>query len=402
MLALVRLCLLLVCLKGSAAEAELTPPHDLFMLTLNTNYTLTWDWDQSAAGSDSATFTVQYAGNHQLKKRNPKWTTVCAETSGRSCDLTRSGLNYLGLYTVRVQTNMNGSHSVWKSLQFCPDKDAAIGPPSKVQLGVSGSTLDIFITDPQNSSNGSMKEQLNKLYYEIVYWEQPKDGKGSTPMTMTTDVTMLTLSKVEPWTRYCVQIRSHDDFYNKSSTFTQPLCTQTEGVVPWWKIFLFFLLSLVSCFLVVLLFLYGSHRCFQMCKATFLPNEKLPSYIKQHEGDYPCLIVSDCELDLCDPVIVCPESAILMNNPAVDSAAPPAGLDQDRSGRHSRQNSSSSGDSGVYSAGGNSAGLQPKVASTFTDVNPLFNSEKLNMLSMNSEFKVSPVVQDEGVVDMEV
>ncbi|XP_014839648.1 interferon alpha/beta receptor 1b-like isoform X1 [Poecilia latipinna] len=401
MLALVRLCLLFVCLKGSAAEAGLTPPHDLFMLTLNTNYTLTWDWDQSAAGSDSATFTVQYAGNHQLKKRNPKWTTVCAETSGRSCDLTRSGLNYLGLYTVRVQTNLNGSHSVWKSIQFCPDKDAAIGPPSKVRLGVSGSTLDIFITDPQNSSNNSMKEQLHKLYYEIVYWEQPEDGKGSMTMTMTTDVTILTLSEVEPWTRYCVQIRSRDDFYNKSSTFTPPLCIQTEGVVPWWKIFLFFLLSLVSCFLVVLLFLYGSHHCFHVCKATFLPNEKLPSYFKEQDGDYPCLIVS--ELDQCDPVmIVCPESALLETNPAVDSAALPAGLDQDRSGRHSRQNSSSSGDSGVYSAGGNSAGLQPKVALTFTDVNPTFNSEKLNMLSMNSEIKVSPIVPDEGVEDIEV
>ncbi|XP_043987605.1 interleukin-10 receptor subunit beta isoform X1 [Gambusia affinis] len=401
MLAFVRLCLLFVCLKGSAvaAEAELTPPDDLFMLTLNTNYTLTWDWDQSAAGSDSATFTVQYAGNHQLKKKNPKWTTVCPETSGRSCDLTWSGLNYLGVYSVRVQTNLNGSHSVWKYLSFSPDKDAAIGPPSKVRLGVSGSTLDIFITDPQNSSNSSMKEQLHKLTYDIVYWEQPEYGKGSMPETTTTETNILTLSSVKPWTRYCVQIRSRDDFYNKTSTFTAPLCTQTEGVVPWWKIFLYFLLSLVSCFLTVLLFLYGGHYCIQKCKATFLPNEKLPSYIKQHDRDYPCLIVSDCELDLCEPVIVCPESVI---NPAVDSAAPPAGLDQDRSSRHSRQNSSSSGDSGVYSAGGNSGGLQPKVASTFTDVNPGFGSEKLNMLSMNSEFKVFPAVPDEGVVDMEV
>ncbi|XP_005798211.1 interferon alpha/beta receptor 1b-like isoform X1 [Xiphophorus maculatus] len=402
MLALVRLCLLFVCLTGSAAEAELTPPDDLFMLTLNTNYTLAWDWDQSAAGSDSATFTVQYAGNHSLKKRNPKWTTVCAETSGRSCDLTRSGLNYLGLYVVRVQTNLNGRHSVWKSLQFSPDKDAVLGPPSKVRLGVSGRTLDIFITDPQNSSNSSMKEHLNKLSYDIVYWEQPEDGKGSMPDTTSTEANVVTLSSIKPWTRYCIQIRSRDDFYNKTSTFTAPLCAQTEGVVPWWKIFMYFLLSLVSCFLMVLLFLYGGHHCFQICKATFLPNEKLPSYIKQHEGDYPRLIVSDYESDLCDPVIVCPESAILVINPAVDSAAPPAGLDQDRSSRHSRQNSSSSGDSGVYSAGGNSGGLQPKVASTFTDVNPGFDSEKLNMLSMNSEFKVFPAVPDEGVVDMEV
>uniref|UniRef100_A0A3B5M7R7 Fibronectin type-III domain-containing protein n=1 Tax=Xiphophorus couchianus TaxID=32473 RepID=A0A3B5M7R7_9TELE len=300
--------------KGSSARFWLTPPDDLFMLTLNTNYTLAWDWDQSAAGSDSATFTVQYAGNHSLKKRNPKWTTVCAETSGRSCDLTRSGLNYLGLYVVRVQTNLNGRHSVWKSLQFSPDKDAVLGPPSEVRLGVSGRTLDIFITDPQNSSNSSMKEHLNKLSYDIVYWEQPEDGKSLMPETTSTVANVVTLSSIKPWTQYCMQIRSRDDFYNKTSTFTAPLCAQTEGVVPWWKIFMYFLLSLVSCFLMVL-FMYFSSSCI---------------FFLQHEGDYPRLIVSDYESDLCDPVIVCSESAILVINPAVDSAAPPAGLDQDR------------------------------------------------------------------------
>ncbi|KAM4731517.1 interferon alpha/beta receptor 1b-like [Anableps anableps] len=404
MFALVRLCLLLVWLQGRAAETELTPPHGLNMITLNTNYMLVWDWDPSSAGSDGVTFTVEQTGNHQLKKKNPKWTTSCGETSERSCDLTKRGLNYLGVYKLRVQANLNGHHSEWKYKSFCPDKDAAIGPPSKVRLGTDGSSLDIFITDPQTSSNSSMKDHLHNLYYRIVYWEQPEDGKVLMTKMLTTNVSFLTLSDLAPWTQYCVKIQSCDDFYNKNSSFTSPLCTQTKGVIPWWKIFLFFLLSLVICFLLVLIFLYGSHQCFQMCKATFHPNEKLPSYIKQHKSDYPCLMVSDCESDVYDPVTVCPESVILVLNvdPAVDSEVPPPGLEQDRSGRHSRQNSSSSGDSGVYSAGGNSGGLQPVIDSSFTNAKLRFDSEKPKMLNMNSKFKVCPVIPDNGVVHMEV
>lgn len=34
------------------------PPQNITMVTLNTNYALSWDWEQSAAGPVS--FTVQY------------------------------------------------------------------------------------------------------------------------------------------------------------------------------------------------------------------------------------------------------------------------------------------------------------------------------------------------------
>ncbi|MEQ2310549.1 hypothetical protein AMECASPLE_010139 [Ameca splendens] len=403
MFTVVPLFLLFGSLQFGAAEAEPNPPHSLDMITLNTNYTLTWDWDQSSVGSDPVTFTVQYTGNHQLKKKTPRWNTACRETTGRSCDLTGFNLHYLGLYMLRVQANVNGSHSVWEYKQFCPDKEAAIGPPSKVRLSAAVAALDIVITDPQTSSNSSMRDLL-KLSFQICYWEQSEDGKVLNHETFITESNMPTLSNLTPWTQYCVRVQSRYEYYNKTSSFTPPQCIQTEGVVPWWKIFLYFLSSLLLCFLVVLVFIYGGHQCFQFCKATLFPGEKLPSPLKHHEIDYPCLLVSDSELDLCDPVIICVESAILENNvdPAADSTGPPVGLGQDSSGRHSRQNSSSSGDSGVYSAGGNSGALQHNIASTFPDVKRHFDSEQLKMLSMKSDFKVCPVIPDEGVVDMEV
>lgn len=41
-------------------EAELAPPQDLDMITMNTRYILSWNWDQSTAGGHPVTFTAQY------------------------------------------------------------------------------------------------------------------------------------------------------------------------------------------------------------------------------------------------------------------------------------------------------------------------------------------------------
>ncbi|XP_015247157.1 PREDICTED: interferon alpha/beta receptor 1a-like [Cyprinodon variegatus] len=397
------LCLLFVGLQSGSGEAELIPPSNLNMITFNTNYTLVWDWDQSSAGADQATFTVQYIGIHQLRRKNPRWNTACSETSERSCDLTELQIFYLGIYVLRVRANMDGRHSDWSEKQFCPDKEAVIGPPSKVQLVVDVSSLDVFITDPQTSTNTSMREHIPKLDFNIVYWEQAENGKVLDLKALKSSNNLVNLPDLKEWTLYCVQVQSLQDFYNKSSSYTQPLCIRTEGVTPWWKISLYFLGSLLVAFLLVMAALYGSHLCVQICKATLFPGEKLPSHFKQ-ESDFPRLIVSESELDLCDPVIVSAESARLeiKADPAVDSMVPPAGLEQDSSGRHSRQNSSSSGDSGVYSAGGNSSGLHPNMTSSSQNAQRRFDSEKRKMSDMNLEFKGFPVIPDEGVVDVEV
>lgn len=40
--------------------AELAPPVNLTMITLNTDYILSWDWDQSSAENQAVNFTTQY------------------------------------------------------------------------------------------------------------------------------------------------------------------------------------------------------------------------------------------------------------------------------------------------------------------------------------------------------
>ncbi|XP_072253914.1 interleukin-10 receptor subunit beta [Leuresthes tenuis] len=370
MLAVVSACLLLWSHLGAAVEAELAPPRILTMITLNTHYTLSWDWDQSAAESDAVTFTTEYVAKYKLvsKRKRPKWLTVCKDTSERSCDLTALNLHYLGIYMLRVRASVNQQHSAWVQKEFCPDKDARVGPPASVDLTPADSSLEVLISDPLTSTNGSMKEHLPKLYYYILYWERSAEMEAA--QTLSSSVNRVTLSKLKGWTWYCVVVQTRYDFYNKSSTFTPPHCMQTEGAIPWWYIFVSFLGSLMIWFLGVLLSVYGSFWCIWSYKATFFP--QLPSSLKGYlDGSpgsgIPRHMDSDSQLELlCENVTVCPQPAILeIHSPQVeDIPAPTSDLDPDS--RHSRQDSSTSGDSGVYSTGGTSSALQPSMKQCFT------------------------------------
>lgn len=48
------------CPAGGADGSEVPPPQNVTTKTLNTNYTLSWDWAPGAAGTHAVTFTTQY------------------------------------------------------------------------------------------------------------------------------------------------------------------------------------------------------------------------------------------------------------------------------------------------------------------------------------------------------
>lgn len=74
------------------------------------------------------------------------------------------------------------------------------------------------------------------------------------------------------------------------------------------------------------------------------------------------------------------------------------------SGRHTRQDSSSSGDSGVYSSGGSSNLRQPNSSQFSTGAEDVwkgpFDLEQVKMQEMTPRLKSQLLITDEGVVDM--
>ncbi|XP_071340719.1 interleukin-10 receptor subunit beta [Trachinotus anak] len=422
MSAAVNICLLLWSLQNivgldgfivtTSVPAELPPPHHLTMITLNTNYTLTWSWDQTEGESRHVNFTTQYVGKFELKykKKTPNWSTVCEQTSLRSCDLTVLDLHHLGTYMLRVRATVNRRHSEWVQLEFFPDQDAALGPPAHVDLAPAGSDLDVFISDPLTSTDGSLKDLLGDVYYHIMYWERSTVPQTSRTQTLNSTANVVTLPHLKAWTWYCVSVQSCRDFYKKRSSFTSPQCLQTEGNSPWWQIFLYFLGSLVVCFLVMLFLLYSPFWCYKTLKATLYPSNQLPSHFTEYlygspGSDIPRLLSPDSQSEqLCDKVTVCPEPAVLeVHSPPEAPQQPAAGLEPDSSGRHSRQDSSSSGDSGVYSSGG-SSNLQPHSNQAPTGGPDFwqgpFDLEQLKMQEMSPGLKTHLLSADDSIVDM--
>ncbi|KAM8855732.1 interferon alpha/beta receptor 1a-like isoform 2-T2 [Spinachia spinachia] len=335
-----------------------------------------------------------------MNKKSPVWITACEKTSQRSCDLTQFGLYFLGIYVLRVQANVNGNVSAWVHKEFCPDKDADLGPPNKVDLTPAGSTLDIFISDPVTSTNNSMKENHPELYYHIVYWERLAGQQAIGTQTLDSTANIVTLPNLKPWTWYCVRVQSCYDYFNKKSIFSSPHCMQTEGAAPWWQIFGYFLVSLVTFFLVVLLLLSSGFWCYKTLKETWFPSVRLPTpfqYPCDSSGyDIPRLLSpeSDTEL-LCDMVTVEPPLMEIHILPPEVVPLPRLILQPDS--RHSRQDSSGSGDSGVYSTGASSGLRQPNSSHSSTLA---FDLVQVKMQDMAAGLKAQHVNADKGVLDM--
>ncbi|KAK7153520.1 hypothetical protein R3I94_007029 [Phoxinus phoxinus] len=272
---------LLVCV--SLALADWSRPQNLSVQSLNTQYVLRWDWagDQQSTINGTLTFTAQYLAAFHSRKASHKqiWSTVCVDVLERRCDFTDAGLGYHGMYLLRVRANIAQQFSNWTTINFCPDKEACLGPPSSVKLTSVKGDLEIVITDPLSSNNESMKTLVPDIYYLIHYWKRLEDYQKAE--VLKTQNNVVTLSELDRWTWYCVRVQSRYDFYYKTSVFSDTHCTSNEGLTPYWQIFLYFLLSLGLCFLLVLLVWFIFYKAFEFLKSIFYPNVQLPPHIQE-------------------------------------------------------------------------------------------------------------------------
>ncbi|KAF7709860.1 interferon alpha/beta receptor 1a-like [Silurus meridionalis] len=331
----------------SSVCGALRAPHNVTIQTLNMNYVLKWAWDPEQAPKGNVTFTTQYMA--KFKKKKPKsrqdWRSVCDSSPDYSCDFSSAELHYLGMWLLRVRSQIGSDVSPWVILDFCPDRDAVIGPPSSVNITPVDGLLQVDILDPRSYTNGSMRELLPNMYYFIQYW---KRGSLMQPNNVTSANNVVILPELENWTWYCVRVKSVDDYYKKISDFSPTYCTQTDGQTPYWQIFLIFLFSLVLSFgAILLLFRYVS-EVVKVIRSTFYSTVPRPALIQGFLSDMPRLLYADPETEICfDRVdLLTPEpEAIKVDEIILEVHLPPETSQQsDRT--HSRH---SSGDSGVYS-----------------------------------------------------
>uniref|UniRef100_A0A673IC81 Interferon alpha/beta receptor 1a-like n=1 Tax=Sinocyclocheilus rhinocerous TaxID=307959 RepID=A0A673IC81_9TELE len=270
-------CYFLSLLIPISRFRDLRRPENVSVDSLNTRYVLRWDWPHETAANQTVTFTAQYLRNEKY------WTSVCVNVLEHRCDFT-GAIHYKISFLLRVWANTSQQSSGWVQISFCPDEHAALGPPSSLKLSSVKGDLEIIITDPLSSTNQSMKTLLNdRLSYRIQYWRRSEEPQKAKDLETKNNLVMLTELDRQTW--YCVRVQSRDGSHKKSSVFSDTHCTRTEGQMPYWQIFLYFLISLLLSFLLVLLN-FCFYKMITLLKNTFCPAIQLPDHIQEVQNIY--------------------------------------------------------------------------------------------------------------------
>ncbi|MGH0121909.1 UNVERIFIED_CONTAM: hypothetical protein FKN15_077100 [Acipenser sinensis] len=227
-------------------------------------------------------FRPESSYKYEMKGKK-EWRMVCEKIPGTQCDFSEK-VNYFGMFHLRLRAKSGRETSPWVIIEFCAEKDANLGPPSKVSVISKKGMLEVNIADPMASENKSMRE-LQKIYFMLVYW---KNKSGAKNVSLIEDKNVAILMGLEPWTVYCVQVQSRSDYYEKKSLFSPMVCTQTtdDGHTPLWLIILIFFLTLALSFGGTLLCSFIVFQTYRVIKYTFFPFYQLPDNIQENGANH--------------------------------------------------------------------------------------------------------------------
>ncbi|KAJ8004590.1 hypothetical protein DPEC_G00137860 [Dallia pectoralis] len=227
-------------------SAALPSPDNLTLDAVNTRYILRWNWNHYPTNY-SVLFTARYTLSN--REGDPSaHREKCVRTTERSCDFS-DVLNYSAMYVLTVMAEAGGQRSNWSRLMFVADEDAALGPPSHVELEPGDAMVTVRFREPMTEQNTPMSSLLHStVYFRLQYWKKNHPGQKHEKEV---DTTERTLYPLEPWTEYCLHVNAFNRELNKTSADTQPKCVTTHGN----KLSQMLLVSLV---LLVLLICVGS------------------------------------------------------------------------------------------------------------------------------------------------
>ncbi|XP_033866941.2 interferon alpha/beta receptor 1a-like isoform X1 [Acipenser ruthenus] len=331
---------LLIMTNVCKVTGELPFPQNIRVKAVNTQYILEWDWNPQQY-DERVRFTVEYIFAYQRHLKVQSSNRVCYRISQTQCDFTYHDIHYSGEYYLRLRAESKNMTSMWKEIKFCPEEHSALGPPSKVDVESRNGVLKVYITDPLTHKNESM-QNLMKIYFLIVYWKNTSMAENR---TLTINNTETLLTRLEPWTLYCLRVQAFNE-HEKRSQFTEAVCQLTtckdDGQTPvLMALYIFF--SSVG---LLLFCSYGVYVIYKVIKYSCFP--QLPDSMQLYEIT-PNLqntevLLKEAERELCCEMV---SVELLEPSPPIEPAS--------ASVKHDCQNSA---DSGVYSSEEGSGGAQ--------------------------------------------
>ncbi|XP_036397271.1 interleukin-10 receptor subunit beta-like isoform X2 [Megalops cyprinoides] len=245
-------------------------PKNVRVTSVNMGAVLEWDVSHQAPGN--LTYTAEYSSDTAFK-------AVCQNQTEQRCDFT-TVISPYGIYVFQVRAELQEETSQWvKTSEFIPDSNTLIGAPT-VRLVSKNGSLEMDIREPVLRVS-SLKEVYSRVSYNIKYWREGYEDQ----VTMMSDIqqTRVGLSRLEPWTRYCVQVQVFIKTFQKRGEFSEVTCetTTTNGRMEPWKIGVVLVVSFVAVSVTFpLLFLL---TCYSYKGLKFLfPTAKLPEHFRQY------------------------------------------------------------------------------------------------------------------------
>uniref|UniRef100_A0A8C3KBF5 Interleukin 10 receptor subunit beta n=1 Tax=Calidris pygmaea TaxID=425635 RepID=A0A8C3KBF5_9CHAR len=205
---------LLLCVSGIMPK-----PRNVRITSVNLRSFLQWDAPRFHKGNISYTVqskSINFPGN--------TYTNVSTNLRLTECDV--SFLSAYGDYILQVRAESENNHSDWESVSFKPMHDTVIGPPDVKVKSDSGS-LHVDFTGPfaeHKHDKWPLKQYYGSWNYRILYWK--KDGNKEVNH-IDTEHTSEILSRLEPWTLYCIQVQAVVPEWNKTGEPSGELCEQT-------------------------------------------------------------------------------------------------------------------------------------------------------------------------------
>ncbi|XP_029979920.1 interleukin-10 receptor subunit beta-like [Sphaeramia orbicularis] len=269
MSALVLLLLTSTAVGPSTVVSEvLGSPRNVSLTSYNMNLVLRWEPPEGI--TDNVIYTTQ------LKPSGGQIKEACVNVSTLQCDITNLGITIFQFarYTGAVRAVSGSRSSNWVySNNLTMDEHTIIGPPA-VSLVSSGVDIEVSITDPVFSIS-ELRRVYSTITYSIIYWKEGQKEQAKNISKIQQN--RVSLSGLDPTTKYCVQVRVDvDPGRNRSpGQLSDPVCESTtnEGAAPWVEGVVVFVTMAATVAMVVLGVVYHKR-----IKHFFCPKDRLPAH----------------------------------------------------------------------------------------------------------------------------
>ncbi|KAM7380943.1 hypothetical protein PAMP_004208 [Pampus punctatissimus] len=287
----------------------LSAPRNVRLTSDNMNLVLRWDSPDGAASD--LVYTTEY------KTTVTSYKVGCVNISTPECDFSsRISISPYGKYIGRVRAQSGAESSAWvESNQMLLDNNTIIGSPN-VSLFSNGATIEVSIRDPVFATS-SLRNVYTFATYNITYWKADKKEKARSHSNIQQD--RVVLNKLEPWTKYCVQVQINTKTNARPSKPSTVICESTTSAeeTPWVAAVVTFVVMAMAVALVVVAVVYRKSISHFLC-----PKDTLPQHFKEYLLAPPNALIYSAMRNSHPPEEIYHQVSIIADDRTVEEGRP--------------------------------------------------------------------------------